>query len=48
MQYFYLVCVCCLRQGKVARTAYGNLELFLPCMLPVGATHVQSQLSCLF
>ncbi|KAI1309342.1 DNA repair protein complementing XP-C cells -like protein [Halotydeus destructor] len=27
--------------GKVPRNEYGNVELFKPCMLPVGAVHLQ-------
>nr|CAD7261438.1 unnamed protein product [Timema shepardi] len=28
--------------GKVPRNAYGNVELFKPCMLPKGTVHLQS------
>ena len=30
-------------QGKVPRNEYGNVELFLPCMLPPGTKHIQSR-----
>nr|CAD7200543.1 unnamed protein product [Timema douglasi] len=31
--------------GKVPRNAYGNVELFKPCMLPKGTVHLQSSSS---
>ena len=33
----------CFAQGKVPRNEYGNLELFKPSMLPVGAAHIPSK-----
>lgn len=33
-------------QGKVPRNEYGNVELFLPCMLPPGTRHIQSMYLC--
>lgn len=29
------------KDGKVPRNEYGNVELFLPCMLPPGTKHIQ-------
>jgi hypothetical protein len=30
--------------GIVPRNAYGNVELFKPCMLPIGCVHMRSRL----
>lgn len=28
--------------GQVPRNEYGNVDLFKPCMLPIGTVHLQS------
>ena len=46
---FFALCITfmkkstCAFQGKVPRNEYGNVELFLPSMLPKGTVHLQSK-----
>lgn len=34
--------------GKVPRNEYGNVDLFKPCMLPIGTVHLQSKYKIFF
>ncbi len=47
MNFRIYITVHCL-QGKVTRNEYGNVEMFLPSMLPPGGVHIRSESTELF